>query len=59
MDFDRLEGDKIDVSELGVTAIGQLSFDDATDTVTVIASGEQFKIIGASDIQATDFFFAA
>ena len=59
MDFDRAEGDVIDVSELGVTAIGQLSFDDATDTVTVTATGEQFKIIGASDIQASDFFFAS
>ena len=57
MDFDRTEGDKIDVSELGVTAIGQLSFDDTSDTVTVTATGEQFKIIGASDIQASDFYF--
>ena len=57
MDFDRTEGDKIDVSELGVTALAQMSFDNATDTVTVTATGEQFKILGASDIQASDFYF--
>ena len=59
MDFNRGQLDKIDVSELGVTDVTQLSFDDATDTVTVTASGEQFIIVGASDIQASDFFFAS
>jgi Ca2+-binding RTX toxin-like protein len=58
MDFDRDEGDIIDVSALGVRAISQLSFNDGSDTVTVIGTGEQFRIIGASDIQASDFFFA-
>jgi hypothetical protein len=57
MDFNRGQGDKIDVSELGVTAYNQLSFDNATDTVTVLATNEQFKILGASDIQAGDFIF--
>ena len=34
MDFDRTEGDKIDLCELGVTW-ADVSFNDATDTVTV------------------------
>ena len=54
-DFDRLEGDRIDLTELGVT-FGDLVFDDTTDTVTV-DGGLQFVILGASDIQAADFVF--
>ena len=54
-DFDRSEGDRIDLSELGVS-FADLSFNDSTDTVTV-DGGLKFVILGASDIQAADFVF--
>ena len=54
-DFDRAEGDTIDLTELDVS-FADLSFDDLTDTVTV-DGGLQFKILGASSIQASDFVF--
>ncbi|MFC7536085.1 M10 family metallopeptidase [Sphingomonas sp. GCM10030256] len=58
LDFDRDEGDKVDLSELGVD-FSDLSFNDATDTVTVNADNGvlQFVLVGASSIQQSDFFF--
>jgi serralysin len=57
-DFSRAQGDKIDLSELGVS-FGSLSFNNATDTVTVqrAAGSFQFVIQGANEIQLSDFVF--
>jgi len=57
-DFDRAEGDKIDLTELGVT-FADLSFDDTTDTVTVTtADGPlEFVVLGASNILEADYIF--
>ena len=56
MDFNRAQGDRVDLTELGV-AWADLSFNDATDTVTVnTADGPlHFILLGASDIQQADF----
>lgn len=58
MDFNRSQGDKIDLSELHVT-FADLLFDDATDIVTAhTATGDlQFVIKGAHNILASDFVF--
>jgi Ca2+-binding RTX toxin-like protein len=57
-DFSRAQGDKIDLSELGVS-FGSLTFNNATDTVTVqrAAGSFQFVIQGANEIQPSDFVF--
>jgi Ca2+-binding RTX toxin-like protein len=57
-DFSRSQGDKIDLHELHVD-FSDLAFNDATDTVTVNTDHGlmQFKLLGASNILATDFVF--
>jgi hypothetical protein len=57
-DFNRTEGDKISLCNLGATW-ADVSFDDATDLVTVdTARGTlQFYVLGASSIQQSDFIF--
>jgi Ca2+-binding RTX toxin-like protein len=57
-DFNRAEGDKIDLSELDVS-FGDVSFNDASDIVEVhMATGPlQFLLAGATTIQSSDFIF--
>ena len=59
-DFSRAEGDRIDMRGSGITAYGQLSFQNlGGNTVVYVGPGiDRMDVYGLASLQASDFIFA-
>ena len=57
-DFNRSEGDKLDMRGSGVTGFAQLGFYSAGGHTAVLAGSDRIDVYGMASLQASDFIFA-